>query len=290
MATYDLTTMSPTIEALESGDILNCPYSGTYKSIILPRGVYKLECWGAQGGDHANNTALPGKGGYSVGILTLFNNTTLYLYSGGMGGNSTASCGGYNGGGVSRGTKTNLTNVTGGGGGSDIRVGSTSLYARVIVAGGGGGSGNGTGAGGEGGGLSGVGGKGTATEKGVPGTQTSAGVYPINDHDAAGFGLGGGGPNGKTGGGGGGGWYGGSFGLRAQGGGAGGSGYVYTSSSYTSYPPGSLLNSSYYLTSAQTIAGDSSFIDYSGSSVIGHSGNGAIRITIMKLPKIKKFI
>ncbi|MBQ8871120.1 MAG: hypothetical protein IJ018_00045, partial [Bacilli bacterium] len=42
---------------------------------------------------------------------------------------------------------------------------------------------------------------------------------------------------------------------------------------------GWLLNSSYYLTSASTIAGDQSFQDPDGTTVIGHSGNGYARIT-----------
>lgn len=48
MATYDLTSSIPSSSSLKTGDILNCPYSGTYKSITLPKGTYKLECWGAQ--------------------------------------------------------------------------------------------------------------------------------------------------------------------------------------------------------------------------------------------------
>jgi hypothetical protein len=41
-----------------------------------------------------------------------------------------------------------------------------------------------------------------------------------------------------------------------------------------------LLNSNYYLTSASTIAGNSSFISPTGSFETGHGGNGYIRITI----------
>ena len=78
-------------------------------------------------------------------------------------------------------------------------------------------------------------------------------------------------------GGGGGGWYGGGATNHCSGG--GGSGYVYTSSSVSSYPSGCLLNSSYYLTDAQTIAGNQSFLAPSGSTETGHSGNGYVRIT-----------
>ena len=83
-------------------------------------------------------------------------------------------------------------------------------------------------------------------------------------------------------GGGGGGWYGGGApGSNDHGGsGGGGSGYVYTSSTASNYPSGCLLNSSYYLTNAQTIAGNQSFPSpTSSSNETGHSGNGYARIT-----------
>lgn len=60
---------------------------------------------------------------------------------------------------------------------------------------------------------------------------------------------------------------------------AGGSGYVYTSSTASNYPSGCTLNSSYYLTSAQTVAGNSSFPSTSGGTETGHSGDGYARIT-----------
>ena len=87
--------------------------------------------------------------------------------------------------------------------------------------------------------------------------------------------------NGFIGGAGGGGWYGGGAGGAVSGGG-GGSGYVYTSSTASNYPSGCLLNSSYYLTNAQTIAGNTSFTSPTGTSETGHTGNGYIRITIIE--------
>ena len=160
MATYDLTSSIPSISSLKTGDILNCPYSGTYKSITLPAGTYKLECWGSRGGgqqDGNSNAGLGGMGGYSYGILTLRATTTLYCYSGGIGaiGYNALSKGGFNGGGSAWGSG-NTEPGCGGGGASDIRIGSNSLYARVIVAGGGGGGGEDSGdTGGYGGGTSG---------------------------------------------------------------------------------------------------------------------------------------
>jgi hypothetical protein len=58
---------------------------------------------------------------------------------------------------------------------------------------------------------------------------------------------------------------------------------VYTSSTASNYPSGCTLNDTYYLTDASTVTGDSSFIDYSGSTVTGHSGNGACRITVIDI-------
>lgn len=83
------------------------------------------------------------------------------------------------------------------------------------------------------------------------------------------------------GGAGGGGWYGGGAGGAVSGGG-GGSGYVYTSSTASNYPSGCLLNSSYYLTNTQTIAGNTAFTSPTGTNETGHTGNGYVRITVIK--------
>ena len=91
----------------------------------------------------------------------------------------------------------------------------------------------------------------------------------------------------------GGGWYGGipdngSTSIPTSGSGndtsgsPGGSGYVYTSSTASSYPSGCLLNSSYYLSNAQTIAGNTSMPSTSGGTETGHSGNGYARITLVE--------
>lgn len=88
-------------------------------------------------------------------------------------------------------------------------------------------------------------------------------------------------------GGGGGGWYGGGGAYDndpdADGrNGGGGSGYVYTSSTASNYPSGCLLNSSYYLTNASTIAGNTAFTSPTGANETGHTGNGYIRITVIE--------
>lgn len=297
MSTYDLTTTTPS--SIKTGDILNCPYSGSYKSITLPKGQYKLECWGAQGGSY-NTSYYGGKGGYSVGILNLSSNkTTIYLYTSGAGTANTSSTntttyleGGFNGGG--KGVRAS------GGGASDIRIGQDSLYARVIVAGGGGGCAyyNTTdyGQGGSGGGLNGQSGlyqktTNNTSKSGQGGSQTGGGAAGSSGSctgTAGTFGVGGnsGTASGYFLGGGGGGWYGGGGNSDSEAGGGGGSGYVYTSSTASNYPSGCLLNSSHYLTSAQTIAGTESFTSPTGTSETGHSSNGYIRITVIKVESL----
>ena len=92
MATYDLTSSIPAASALAAGDILNCPYSGAKKEITLPKGKYKLEVWGAQGG-YRSSSSYGGKGGYSYGTINLNAPTTVYLYAGGHPGHNNASAG-----------------------------------------------------------------------------------------------------------------------------------------------------------------------------------------------------
>ena len=298
MATYDLTQKIPSI--LEKGDILNCPYSGTYKTISLPAGQYKLECWGASGGYRSSSSSYVGKGGFSKGTLTLLEDTDLYLYAGGSG-NTGGSSGGWNGGG-------RRSSYPGGGGASDIRIGSTSLYARVIVAGGGGseggpskkgGNGGGTsgqsvssgfGTGGYGGGPTGVTDSSWQTTSQSTSTTTQEGAY-------AGFGFGGNGISYASGhgGAGGGGWYGGAgcYPDSSQDddrGGGGGSGYVYTESTASNYPSECLLNSNYYLTNAETIAGNVSFLSPFKINEIGHLGDGYIRITVLNIVLKNPFV
>lgn len=267
MATYDLTSSIPAADKLVDGDILNCPYSGTYKQITLPKGQYKLEVWGSRGGTY---NAYYGKGGYSVGTLNLNKDSVIYCYPGGYNGSNGT---GFNGGGSTH------NYGGGGGGGSDIRIGTDSLYARVIVAGGGGGGGYSSTAGGHGGGLSGSQGANGSATGGYGGSQTSGGT----NNTQGTFGKAN--SNSSNGGGGGGGWYGGSSGTSAgtDSGGGGGSGYVYTSSTASNYPSGCLLNSTYYLTSASTTAGSASFTSPTGSSETGHNDNGYVRITIIKI-------
>ena len=440
MAVYDLTQSIPAASALVPGDILNCPYSGSAKTIQLPSGRWKLQCWGAQGGNgadaevttttstsymamtssnytsyfdvtnstygfvigsdnywKANNTGrnsttasttwtckysgtyileysyvteqnydkvtltttdtsansttthlseVSGSssgsvnvfldigdtiimtyskdrsqnasgeevklliklqststnynigekylstgacGGYSEGVLSLAEQTTLYLYTGGQGGSSTSStqntetAGGFNGGGKGkvRYYSKRYSSSGGGGGASDIRIGQDSLYARIIVAGGGGGDS------GEGSLYTKVGG-GTTSGSAVAeyqATQTKAGTNGSFGVGANSTGYG----NYNYGpGGGGGGWYGGGASTSVSDSNAeyrkyngGGSGYVYSSSTASDYPSGCLLSSKYYLSNASTVNGGSSITLVDGTTGIGRTGNGYIRLTFL---------
>lgn len=258
---------------IKTGDILNFDYTGAVQSITLPKGTYKLECWGAQGGNGCtDNSYTGGKGGYSIGTISLNTKITLYIYVGGRGVSSEASgsgairAGGFNGGGSGRDWNSTSHGGSGGAGATDIRINQDSFYARVIVAGGGGGASD-DGNGGSGGGVSGIStgaSAGTATSGSGFG-QAAASSYTSGEC-----------------GGGGGGWYGGYGGGSENIPGGGGSGYVYISSTASNYPSGCLLNSSYYLSDAKTIAGNNSFISPTGSSETGHSGNGYCRITVIE--------
>lgn len=271
---------------IKTGDILNFDYTGAVQSVTLPKGTYKLECWGAQGGYSSSNSGIEvgmgGKGGYSAGTITLNQKTPIYIYAGGVGsisGNGKAD-GGFPNGGSSWASSTS-EGAGGGGGSSDIRIGTDSLYARVIVAGGGGGGGEDNETGGYGGGET-----GGTSGSGTPGSQTAPSGY---------FGIGG--HTSYDGGGGGGGWYGAcpaggqttpatSNSGSDTSGSPGGSGYVYTSATASNYPSGCLLNSSYYLSAAKTIAGNTSFTSPTGSSETGHSGNGYCRITVIECKNV----
>ena len=262
----------------------NFAYTGECTTYIAKSdGYYNLEVWGAQGGNY-NTAYVGGLGGYSKGIVHLEKGTTLYVCVGGqpqtVTTSKTAVPGGFNGGGngFNREYSGTYTYGQAGGGATDIRIGENSLYARVIVAGGGSGSNNRTSVY-AGGGLSGISG-----QSGYAGTQTSAGT-------GGSFGQGGSattsGSNYRYGAsGGGGGFYGGgsissySDDTNYDKYSGGGSGYVYTSTTASSYPTGCLLNSNYYLASASTTQGTNTgngkaTITYVGSETTNKDESGA---------------
>ncbi len=261
--------------------VANFAYTGSVQTYTVPlTGTYKLEVWGAQG----SNTAA-GKGGYSYGTVSLTNNSILYIYVGGQGGNPTFSAnysygvsgtssggaGGYNGGGKGGDGFTAFSGGGGGGGATHIArtngilsALSTNQSSVLIVAGGGGYSWP------EGGLASGGGLNGIST---TFGSYTSAGGGQTSGYQfgqgQAGYTKTAYGSNGAEGNGGaGGGWYGGYACQTGNGndtnvGGGGGSGHI-----------GSGVTGS-------TIAGNTSFTDYDGTTVTGHAGNGYARITFV---------
>ena len=306
MATYDVTQSVPAANSLRPGDILNCPYSGAAVQISLPPGTFLLECWGAQGGSYNSSYAAGGKGGRANATLTLTDQVTAYLLTGGQGsyGSTTSGTGGggFNGGGNAgyRGG--------GGGGGTDIRFGTNDVYHRAIVAGGGGGayaySSSYKAAGGYAGAKSSAAGDGAAYSSqysafaghgavdqtaGAGGTNSSATSY---NGDAGTFGAGGNGHAAYSssyyaGGAGGGGWYGGGGAAvyngnsRSRGcGGGGGNGWAATEGWRSAAPSGWTLPDAVTISDATVNSGNASFTDPSGATVTGHSGNGYIRITV----------
>lgn len=269
-----------------NNDIMDFNYTGSTQSKTLKPGTYTIECWGGQGGTYSGYY-IGGYGGYSKGTITLTKTTTVYVSVGGAG-SSSSTAAGFNGGG------TGISSGRGGGGATDVRIGQNSLYSRVIVAGGGGGAGvtsaNANPCGCGGGEYGGDGYYNNTTgsyttgqnRSGGSASQTAGGITWSTGTQAT-FGQGGN-ASGYSCGGGGGGWYGGGGAYDSDSDsdgrwGGGGSGYVYTSSTAKNYPNGCLLNSTHYLTNAQTIAGNTSFTSPTGSAETGHTGNGFCRIT-----------
>ena len=78
--------------------VFNFDYIGDVQSFTAPiKGTYKIEAWGASGGDVTINdvTYQGGLGGYTSGTINLEKNQKLYIYVGGSPSNYE---GGYNGG------------------------------------------------------------------------------------------------------------------------------------------------------------------------------------------------
>jgi hypothetical protein len=213
--------------------VANFDYTGDVQSYTVPlTGTYKLEVWGAQGGE-VYEGGVGGYGGYSYGNIMLKGGDFLYICVGGSG-----ASGGYNGGG-----KGDVQ----GGGASHIAIinrGMLNEYIshqeEVVIVAGGGGSGERS-AGGNGGGISGESSTTTSYPSGAGGNQTLGGIsvaYPDYINSSAlvngSFGQGGCGytptPDNSQdyGAGGGGGWYGGG-GTSYDGAGGGGSGHLSSS-------------------------------------------------------------
>ena len=280
------TATDPYILDYELYNIYN--YSSSVQTTTIPKeGYYKLEVYGASGGNANNSTSTSyagGKGGYAKGVVHLNANDVLYIHTGGAGKGSSSN--GIQTGGTNGGGNGGYYRGGSGGGATDIRINTDSLYARVIVAGGGGGAAYRSGYyGGAGGGTSGGDSTGYNTTYNAKGGTSSAGGaaggYSGYKGTAGSFGQGGAAntisstTNYGRSGGGGGGWYGGGGGgyrsnsssyYYGQSGGGGGSSFTYSATTASQVPSGYLLNANYQMTSTSTTAGS-------------NTGSGYARIT-----------
>ena len=198
------------------------PYIGDVQTFKAPiTGDYKIELWGAQGGDYQNNTEGGNghHGGYTSGIIHLEEGTKLYVYVGQ--GLSCRNCASFNA------TRTSTGSGNPGGGATDIRLvpgqwdSLVGLRSRIMVAGGGGSSEGGN-WGGEAGGLVGY----LSTRNSyinTGGSQVGPGVGQENPSGCATGGFGYGSSCGATGGGG---YYGGGGASHIYGSGSGGSSFI----------------------------------------------------------------
>ena len=208
-------------------------YTGTEQVFTVPKaGTYKIETWGAIGGNSVADGVMQsngGYGGYSIGYIFLNTNDNIYINVGGKGQNGLINqndiLGGYNGGGISHWDKHDTEASGGGGGATHIATKSGLLSSlkdfksSILIASGGGGGGSWIYAAGFGGGY-----VGTSSLNPEHNTE-SLGGSQLNGYS---FGLGGSGIDhiGSPGGGGGGGYYGGFGGTTDGVSGGGGSGYI----------------------------------------------------------------
>ncbi len=155
------------VKALWAQETYEFAYTGSEQTFTAPvSGYYRLEVWGAQGGDSSNTSTYGGKmgsssigglGAYSSGNIYLYKNEKIYVVIGGKGSNSQMNevsvlSGGYNGGGNGGGSGSSFTSLgcysgAGGGGATHMATisGILSTFKShenylLIVAGGGGGA------------------------------------------------------------------------------------------------------------------------------------------------------
>lgn len=248
-------------------------YEGQIQKYIIPKtGYYKLEAWGARGGNGGNR--IGGKGGYASGVYFFNQGQEIFVAVGGQG---TDDCminpgcnGGFNGGGF-----TSIYQKSGSGGGAtsfalanDLLENLSNRIDQILLVGGAGGGATDAwppinSEGGAGGGLEGL--HATANPNGTSwngrgGTQTSGGASA--NCVVGSFGKGGGRPGNSIGGGGG--FYGGGCGWGA--GGGGGSSYI---------------SETYVQGIAITKTGKEEMPDFENSFMVGNSGPGFAKITYL---------
>ena len=299
-------------------------YTGNEQVFIAPKtGKYKLETWGAQGGNSSYNSyeATGGYGGYSEGIIELEKGDVLYINVGGKGqsvyyntsSTPTTDDGiGYNGGGYGSYYSNNSSH--GAGGGATHIATSSGLLSTfkdntsnvLMVAGGGGGASTHTsypsysGTGGSGGGIkgsSGITANSTCYNYGTGGSQTSIGSYTTCSSDGRGnespipptaaFGKGQSYSSFSTTGvysGGGAGYYGGGSGFHGPG--AGGSGYIGNELLTDKKMVMYSANSSYISNEESTKTEITEEVSETPTADYAKSGNGAAKITYLGLKLI----
>ena len=137
------------------GHIWNFDYTGSEQIFFPPcNGKFKLEAWGAQGGNA--KTFIGGYGSYSVGTVTLSQGENVYINVGGSGttaiteedGTGKIAYGGYNGGGSAYGALCTNARYAGSGGGAtsfNVISGLIDTLKKekdsiIMIAGGGGGA------------------------------------------------------------------------------------------------------------------------------------------------------
>ncbi len=297
-------------------------YTGNEQEFVPPQdGIYKIELWGASGGENANiRPDSVGRGAYTVGNIELSKDDSLFVYVGQSDGNNTANIS-FNGGG---------SGETSGGGATDVRLVNgnwdlfDSLKSRIMVAAGGGGGAYKDGIGtndnnqrGDGGGLYGFDAKwecnllncannpfdysgygATQIKGGNPGNAHNDNETPCDENYGK-FGIGGmsmeySGRHISSGGGGG--YYGGGYGFHPGGtwtGGGGGSSFIsgyegcdaITSTSTENaieHTHQSVHYSGKKFTDANMIAGNSLMPTHDGKNTMtGNSGDGYAKITLV---------
>ena len=112
-------------------------YTGGLQTWFVPAGVTSLlvHAYGASGAKctDAACTAAAGLGGHIAATVTVTPSSTMYINIGGMGGTTSSSMGGFNGGGSC--TITGYPEwIAGGGGATSIRT-STDITMALVVAG-----------------------------------------------------------------------------------------------------------------------------------------------------------
>ena len=136
----------PTEEFVKAGRrkiLINYPCESksvcTLISVTFPKGVFRIECWGASGGDRSSNIEDGGKGAYTKGEIAFSEKRTVYLSIGASGDAEMKEK--YGGGG--RCISTDPLSRTGGGS-TDVRLENSEdfdgLKSRIMVAAGGGGA------------------------------------------------------------------------------------------------------------------------------------------------------